>query len=275
MALTAKHKLRYPVPGDSAAALATYFANLANDVDNKLEQRGMPYFGKNYIHSGAALTNPLGHNVNVALGTANINGVTFDFAASGNLTMTASTTNRIWLVVTFDDNGFLTGYTWSVRTDAVVPANSVLVGEVVEGAAAPTTMTPTFRGVIAPGGLVAEATQLTANSSGGGDKMSFSMVGDGRTSIELLFKAWHISNSVAANISVAVFDGPNGTGVGYYEQLASTGASVGENPNFMEVIVSPFVGLRTFYLNLGAGTGIPTLSAKPSAPANFRGRWAI
>lgn len=267
---TAKNLIRYPQAAD-ALNLATDLANLANDIDGKLEQGALPFFGKPYISTGGALTNPSGHNVAVGAGIAMIGGITFSFAASGNLLMTASVTNRIWLTATVDGNGYITGYAWAVRTDTTVPANSVLVAEIVEGASAPTTMYPTFRGVISPGSVMFEATQLTAAVTGNGDKMTIATVGDGYTTMELCHTSWRATSATAGGlVAVTVKDGAGGTGNTYWEQY-NTVPTAGDNRNlnFHGVFVPPWVGLRTFYLYLNGSPGSPTLDAAATVPAKF------
>lgn len=279
MAITAKHKIRYPVAGDSAAALATYFANLANDVDSKLPHpSALPYFGKNYIASGAALTNPSGLNVAVSAGVANINGVTFDFVTSGNLLMAASATNRIWLTATFDVNGFLTGYTWVVRNDTFVPANSVMVGEVVTAAAAPTTMAnvSTYRGVIAPGVEIARGERTTNTVAGAAATAIIGtlnpIVMDGVTPVEIeayagsfvqsvggagQYQEWFLHNDTSV-AKMATLSG-NSHIANYALPLGKTG---------MRVPVQ--VGARTFSHRVFSSSGTTTLNAAVDNPSWIR-----
>lgn len=186
---TTKHLFSKPVNTDHAR-LWEHIGNLADEVDNKVAMQSLPWFGKNYItgdFGGGGITNPSGLNVAVATGRAMIQGVQFDFAASGNLLLPANSTSRIWLTATFA-NGRYTGHTWSTRTDVVVPADSVMVGEVVTGAAAPTLIQNTFRGVIHPGRLIQRvtssvaATQFGANATIGS---ALDFCHDGVTPVEV------------------------------------------------------------------------------------------
>lgn len=255
MATTSKLKLRYPVAGDPANALATYFANLANDVDNKLAHRALPYFGKPYVESGGALSNGGGLNAAVAAGVACINGITFDFAPSGNILMTASTTNHLWLTASFDGNGFLTGYVFAKRTDTVVPANSVYLGQVIAAGASLTSVVASFRGVIAPGKEIAFASRTTDVSSavaGGGvlsAGLTIDVMGDGVTDID--FEAWGYTFYLVTTTEVDLRILSNTGGTTYVGAARNRAivSGAGQQTSWPKGRLPAFVGLKSFILD--------------------------
>lgn len=250
---TTKNKLYTPAGSDSLN-LAADLATLTGDLDKRIPHSGIPFAGKNYIYSGGTLTNPSGHNVAVAAGVAMINGQTIDFTASGSLLMSASTSNYIFLVGTLDGNGFVTGYTWQVNTTGAVPSNGVLVAQVVEGASAPTSMLPTYRGIIMPGAQLAVATRTTDVSSaiaasGVVDAgLYLDIVGDGVTTYN--FDSWgsafYGTTLTDADLRIMSNAGPTYAGAARWRNLAAGSAHQMLWPKGQ---VQPFVGLRQFKLD--------------------------
>lgn len=263
---SSKQKI-YTPQGSDGINLASDLGSMIGDLDKRIAHLSLPYFGKNYVYSGAGLSNPSGHNVAVALGVAMIGGQTFDFAASGNLTMTPSVSNRIWLTATIDGNGFITGYTWAVRTDTTVPSNSVLVADIIEGASAPTTMAATYRGVICPSAELGYGETTTSSGSGSVSGTKFAIVGDGVTNFMLEGFSSHISSSSPANSNLEIWDVTNSVKLSQQLQGSSGTEAGGVLPKKR---VSAFVGRREYELRASTNAGTPALAADPTFPIYLR-----
>lgn len=152
---------------------------------NLKQLQALPYFDRPYVKSGATCTNGGGLNLNVAAGAYMIDGRWVNKDATESVLLTASQTCRVWLQLTKDGSGNVTGTTWNVQTGTAVPADAVLVAIVVTGASTITTITQSFRGIIAPGVVIAQ----TSRASGSNTSLSAaaytdymvtgSLVGDG------------------------------------------------------------------------------------------------
>lgn len=271
---TAPNLLPYPVRADSPDVPRDIQALAVAIEQLNAKYAACPYYGKPYVLSGGAITAGTGNAVNIALGVAMINGWRFPFAAATNLAMTPSTTNHVWLQMTVDGSGNYTGYQWVVNTTTAVPANAVYVGQVVEGASAPTTMTASFRGIIAPGGLIVRATANGLLGSAG-DKMTISPVGDGVTPMRVDFTTPSVSTSGATGTLVytKIWDGAGATGTQYGLTEANAPGPSYTIPWQMTARIPAFPGSKTLYCNLQNGSGTPQIDAYTGNPAIFEARW--
>jgi len=216
---TTPNALPYPVRADTPDVPRDIQA-LAVGIEQLLPKYAQaPYFGKPYILSGGAITAGTGNSINISAGVAVINGWRFAFAAQTNLAMTASTTNHVWLQMTVDGSGNYTGVAWVVNITTALVTNGVYVGQVVEGASAPTTMDASFRGVIAPGGLIAKTTwgseAVSASQALGAAGWTAAIatqaaVLDGVTPYRLELEWPSLYASIATTIVAAVWDGAVG-----------------------------------------------------------------
>lgn len=96
----------------------------------------------NHIVSGFLLpaTDP-DLTITVPLGVGVINGRRVDINATTDVLLTASSTNHIWLQLSFDGNGDVDGVDMVFNTTGAVVANAVKIGEAVTDA---TTVTSTY-----------------------------------------------------------------------------------------------------------------------------------
>lgn len=225
----------------------------------------MPYLDRPYVKSGAVLSNGGGLNLNVGTGHYMIDGRWVYKDATESVLLTASSTNRVWLQLVKDGSGNVTGTQWVVQTSASVPADAVLVGEVVTGAGTITTIYTSFRGIITPGTLlgtgsaVTTATQTPGASTRGTAISTFDFVGDGYTPLDLravIGSAWIATGSGGGGYIISDGSGSGiptaagGTGVGVLGATFQSLAVAGErNPIAMEAPTYPaFVGRKTFGL---------------------------
>lgn len=177
--------------------------------------KALPYFDKPYVKSGAAGSNGGGLNLTVATGHYMIGGYWVYLDASVSVLLTASQTNRVWLQLTVDGSGNVNGVSWVVRTDSTVPSGqpSVLTQIVVTGASTITTITDTFRGIIAPGRtyLYTEYTssETTGSLSAGqvGNAQTHAVVGDGQTPLSLERYEPAMGASGGGDLGFPLFDG--------------------------------------------------------------------
>lgn len=194
--------------------------------------QAMPYFDKPYVKSGAVCTNGGGLNLNVATGHYCIDGRWVYKDASEVVALTASSTNRVWLQLTKDGSGNVTGTTWNVQTGTTVPADAVMVAIVVTGASTITTISQTFRGIIQPGTRIATATVNAANSGNiaGVDIANIPLVGDGITNLRIVGKAYVGATNASTSSTVVLRDAAAGAGTllsteaGHLQSLAGGAA---------------------------------------------------
>lgn len=127
----------------------------------------LPYFDMEYVKSGASGSNGGGLILSVASGHYMIGGYWVYKDASENVTLTASSTNRVWLQLAVDGSGNVNGTNWVVRTDGAAPSGqpAAMVSQVVTGASTITTITDTIRGIAAPGQLIASGVRAAASAS--------------------------------------------------------------------------------------------------------------
>lgn len=276
---TDKHKLRYPVNTDHAK-LFEWLEQLAKDVDNRVAHRALPYHGKPYVESGGAVTKPGGLNVAIGAGVAMINGYSFAFAASGNLTLAASSSTRVWLTQTLDAAGFHVGHSWTLRTDATTPANSVLVAVVDSDATTATTALASFRGVIAPGKEIIAAT-ATASSTGVGNKLTLpNVVGDGHTRMK--FEAFALYMTVTDTTGVVQMRIQDSGGYLGGSAAGNAGGAIDGTvtaagvriPVAINGIRIQYAGYRTFTMNLTGPTNCHVF-ADTNVPMYMRAIWDI
>mgnify|MGYP000970362004 CR=1 FL=1 len=263
MPTTIPSLLRYPSSTDTPN-VPRDVQRLAEDTELGLAQyAAVPYFGKPYVFSGGSIGNPGGLFASITAGIAVINGWRFAFAAPANLALAASTTNHIWLKSTVV-SGRHTGHTWVVKQTTAVEADAVYVGEVVTGAAAQTTRTDSFRGILHPGRVLYRGVLSNDIASGTGDRLTLPFVSDGVTPLAFLGQMHINPNAVAAgqNVFARIRDGAGGTGA----QLAAAMATVATAGYAMQLKpeslnpVTPAVGSRNAYLHLGTSSGTASIS---------------
>lgn len=275
MALTTIRPMRYPEPGNTP--------NVPRDMEwlaRDVEARLFPWFGKPYVQSGGALTNT-GMAFRASAGIAVINGQAFAFDTSPDFTAAApDIANRLWLTQTLDANGRHTGHTWSVRTDAVVPANSVLVADVWTAAGPTITgLYRTFRGVIMPGVEIARG---VANSvmAGAGNFLPLEVVGDGHTPMHFQLSAYSMqAGSAGGTVQVATRNALNTSYLGSDTPTGFGGITHGHSaqanyqmPCSHDGFVPPFVGRRLYQLNVNAGGSV---YADANVRAIHRVEWTL
>lgn len=258
MPTTTPNLLRFPASTDTPNVPRDE-QRIAEDVELALVGCKLPWFGKPYVESGAALTAPGGLLVAIAAGIACVNGWRFAFTTNAGLAVVASTTNHVWLTQTLDGNGRHSGFAWTVLQATAVPANSVYVGQVVTGAAGITTMDASFRGVIAPGGVRRSIPDIATQITVAGDALSFDIVGDGVSPLSLTGWTYIAAQEAGREAKILVRDGAGGAGVVYGYAVSTSPAS---NNGYGVPILAPlpaWVGKRTLYYHLSANVGLPAL----------------
>lgn len=272
---TTPNLLRYPVRADTPD-VPRDVQRLAEDTELALSNyAGLPFFGKPYIASGGAMSNPGGLFVAVAAGVAMINGWRFPFLASGNLALVASTTNHIWLKQTYV-GGRHTGYTWVVKQTTALEADGVYVGQVVTGGAAITTFDASYRGIIAPGKIMSNL-QLTAGASGiatGTVIATKDMVGDGVTPLLAEFYTNAFANSSGAGVNYSLYLRVAGVNVGAadYHTSGANYQRVGHVVADSTLAAMTWVGKKTVDVQIVAGGGTSSFAAAAGIPAWLRAR---
>lgn len=279
MPTTLPNLLRYPASTDTPN-VPRDTQRIVEDVELALVGAKLPWFGKPYIESGAALTAPGGLFLAVAAGVACINGWRFAFTATTTVPLVASTTNHVWLTQTLDGNGRHSGFLWTVLQTTAVPANSVYVGQVVTGAAGITTNTASFRGVIAPGIQIARPTPVVANvthvsPAGASTVITMDLVGDGVSKVDVEAMASAITANVAATYMQLFFYDAT-----LLAQLAeSSGHAPGANYYLpigrMGIQLPAWVGLKTVALKIFGTANTSSVIASAQAPATLEANWAI
>lgn len=117
--------------------------------------------------------------------------------------------------------------------------------------------------------------QITANTSGAGDKISITVVGDGVTPVMLEGHARSATSTTASSqIILQIWDGPGATGSMYMETVTIEEGATGGVPVIIKRRVPAWVGPRTFYLYLNNTLGTPGIQAAANAPAYLRATWA-
>lgn len=266
MPTTTPNALRYPASTDTPN-VPRDLQYIAEDIEKVMAAK-LPWFGKPYIENGGAITATADtFNVSVSAGTAVINGWQFAFAASGTLTLPASSTNHIWLTQTLDGNGRHAGYTWTVNQTTAVPANSVYVGQVTTGDGAlmfVDKIDASFRGVIAPGRPIKHGTFGTSSSaiaanSAGATAGALTIVGDGVTPIQIGGETpsaygsvagggWGFKIHVTGGASIPTTAGGTGDGILAYSWRAKSTVNHREPDRVVKRNYAAFLGPQTFGL---------------------------
>lgn len=248
--------------------------------------QAMPYFDRPYVKSGAVCTNGGGLLLTVATGHYCIDGRWIYKDASENVTLTASSTNRVWLQLTKDGSGNVTGTTWNVQTGTTVPSDAVLVAEVVTGASTITTIKESFRGVIAPGRLIKAGTAITANTGGVASSTTpytpamaavNDVMGDGLTTVRVeLAGSHHTHNQSDGSLGISI----HRTSPSAANKIQDTaekifGSNQVHNVGILNGYEPAYVGARSF-VSAGSFSGTSgnyVIGAGATYPHQLRAYW--
>jgi hypothetical protein len=99
----------------------------------------------------------------------------------------------------------------------------------------------------------------TSDSSGQGDKLSMTVVGDGVTPIQLEGYGHAITTGAAGTaLHYSIWDGAGGTGNILARELTNVAGATYAEPLNPKNVIAPFTGSKTFYMFLVAAAGTPS-----------------
>ncbi|HEX6956267.1 MAG TPA: hypothetical protein VF156_15440 [Agromyces sp.] len=237
--------------------------------------QALPYFDRNYVKSGAVCTNGGGLNLSVAAGVYCIDGRWINKDASESVLLSASATNRVWLQLTKDGSGNVTGTTWNVQTGTTVPSDAVLVAVVVTGASTITTITASFRGIIAPGGDLVYS-QITAGVSGATTTVwsSITLPPEGVTNVNIEAFADSVAPAASFSTGIQLYDSTAAANIGRQFATPPAGGAVAVRP---EVRLAPWTtGSKVIQSRVFVGGGsTASIGASATEPGFMRATWAF
>lgn len=162
---------------------------------------------------------------------------------------------------------------------ASVPSTCLLLANVLVPAGSTTVTTANIQdrrfGVPIPGRhLFNGYTSVSADSAGGGDKMSITVIGNGINDVDVSGSG-KIATSGGAGFSsrLGIFDGAGGTGTEYARGEHTQSAANYASTHHFSAKAAAFSGSKTFYAYLATGSGTPTLYATGIGKAELRAKW--
>ena len=103
---------------------------------------------QNFVYSGLDISNPGAPslNIQIAAGWAVIGGAAVNVDAAVSFSATPNITNRIWLQLSKDGNGYVTGASFTITSNDTPPsADSVLIGRAIAGASSISRIEPSVK----------------------------------------------------------------------------------------------------------------------------------
>lgn len=179
------------------------------------------------------------------------------------------------------------GLEYYVHNNATVPVTIARAGSDTIGTATSIVLAPGARVWLvatsgswyphwAPGEQVSGGYNIdSTDSSGAGDKASFTIVGDGVTPVRLRGDAWLESTGGAGSaVFLRIRDGASGTGSLLRGSRANQGGTSYGSILRPEVVIAAFSGSKTIYLHAATSSGTVSTGGANVIPTELRATWA-